>query len=71
MQLLEQFGLRDEQDIAALACGAVAQGLREMISYRLSTHVRGFGAGLYAGSGIGWLRRDWRTSSGTLNCAAT
>jgi pimeloyl-ACP methyl ester carboxylesterase len=43
----------------------------QMISYRLSTHVRGFGAGLYAGSGIGWLRRDWRTSSGTLNCAAT
>ncbi|MBR8473829.1 hypothetical protein, partial [Burkholderia cenocepacia] len=43
----------------------------KMISYRLSTHVRGFGAGLYAGSGIGWLRRDWRTSSGTLNCAAT
>jgi hypothetical protein len=30
MQLLEQFGLRDEQDIAALTCGAVAQGLRKM-----------------------------------------
>lgn len=47
------------------------EGNRQVISYRLSTHVRGFGAGLYAGSGIGWLRRDWRTSSGTLNCAAT
>lgn len=49
----------------------VGDSLRQVISYRLSTHVRGFGAGLYAGSGIGWLRRDWRTSSGTLNCAAT
>ncbi len=71
IQARGELGASGEQHVDALTYGAMTKGLRQVISYRLSTHVRGFGAGLYAGSGIGWLRRDWRTSSGTLNCAAT
>jgi hypothetical protein len=41
MQAVQQFGLRGEHDIMPLPGCAIAECLGQMISYRLSTLIRG------------------------------